>query len=84
MNMTPVIVLACLAGCGTLPHPDTELLKLIDQQNERVERMLPPTTVKDHACPPLPEIPADASLTERKLFTYTLIALYEQCARSIR
>lgn len=82
MNMSAALIFcAMVVGC-TAVHPDAEILRTIAQENERVERMQNPE--KGHACPPIPEMPADADKTEARLFTYTLIALYQQCAKSKR
>lgn len=43
-----------------------------------------PPTANDTSdkCPPLPTLPDNATRFEGRVFTLTLIALYEQCAKS--
>lgn len=84
MKMLPAAVLCIsLAGC-TAPVEQTELPEIVraatrEEQTEALGKQPDPS---EDMCPPLPAIPDGASKFQGRLFTLTLIALYEQCARS--
>ena len=83
--MLPAVALCIsLAGCSTLPVQQTELPEIVraatrEEQAEAIGKQAEPS---EDMCPPLPPIPDGASKFQGRLFTLTLIALYEQCARS--
>lgn len=84
--MTPALYLcSLLAGCTPLQHIDP-VVEQARVENHRVEQMLEQASAKppvpDENCPPLPTLRENPTRFEGRLFTLTVIALYEQCAKS--
>lgn len=84
--MTPALYLcSLLAGCTPLQQADP-VVEHARIENTRVEQMLEQASarapVENDACPPLPKLPENPTRFEGRLFTLTIIALYEQCAKS--
>ena len=66
--------LACsimIAGCGVIPASE-----------ETVTVEGPPIPTRLQMCPPLPQLSQEATRFERQVWALTIIALYEQCAKS--
>lgn len=82
-----IFICTMLAGC--LPLQQDAVLEQARIENARVEQMLEqasarpsPQSDNDDACPPLPTLHENPTRFEGRLFTLTVIALYEQCAKS--
>lgn len=84
MKVALLLTVLALAGCSTPPlnvrvvHDEQEQQRRIDRAIRESQR--PPNP----KCPPLPRIPDDADREEGRLFTFTVIELYRQCAESKR
>ena len=83
--ISTIFVCSMLAGC--LPLQQDAVLERAQIENTRVEQMLEQASAKpsppsDDGCPPLPTLPENPTRFEGRLFTLTVIALYEQCAKS--
>jgi hypothetical protein len=63
------MLIGALVACA---QPDEERVRHVDERKPVDE------------CPPLPTLAKDASKFELNLWTMTVIALYEQCAKSKR
>lgn len=79
-----LIAASALAACATAENADTEIpasrpelaAPVADPPREVVLVEVP------RACPPLPELRAGASGTERRIHTQTIVRMYAACAGS--
>lgn len=86
--MNTLLICYALAGCTAMDDKG-KWLDALRRENDRVEAMVkqPTKAVEadepgENKCPPIPKIADDATRFEARVFTLTLIALYEQCAKS--
>lgn len=79
MNHMITAILLCLplSGCAVAPHDHEEIRKMLREEITALENSREPT----EACPPIPVLAPNATPFEHRVFTLTVIALYEQCAK---
>lgn len=80
--MKPMVaaLLLCLplSGCAVAPPDQITIRQLLRDEIRQMDDEREST----EACPPLPRLSEQPTPYERRLFTLTLIALYEQCAKN--